>query len=263
VPSSREVYYLKGRDHDAHLVDRGLDWLVATCILGQYPTAYLVVPTMNALTDWGVSSVLNNDAARALANGQPIEIAKDILVFACAEGNLQHNPLDGPVLALYCTPQLLQRVHRAVQDLPLAIVSDYVPGLQPLLEKWDARPIEYANQPDVELPSLSNPIAEQAMCSLSRRVNVPLGLSHPLDYDAAIHAFRILKANGELIPFDQLPDWHIARGWSPENALQVTFLGRDVYDGKRIPFGESPWEPDQIGNWRSRAESASRQERIA
>jgi len=105
--------------------------------------------------------------------------------------------------------------------------------------------------------AVSNPVVEQALKSLTARVNLSTGLGHPSDKAAAVGAFRVLLAAGERYDPDEVAAWAASNGWGMAGARELSEIARGVIAGKRYRVEPSGWREDVLELWRREAEKES------
>ena len=108
-------------------------------------------------------------------------------------------------------------------------------------------------QPTPALPTITDPVVEAAMTSLTHAVNLSTGLKHPRDRSAAIHAFRILKRNRHQVDPAEIRSWAMSHGWGADDARELGEYAEGVLSGKAYKAGPSTWNPRIISIWRQDA----------
>jgi hypothetical protein len=133
---------------------------------------------------------------------------------------------------------------------------------------WRRRP---AVAPAVHL---SDPVVEVALRHLTARVYSrkriyapdhffcvrPLqGLQNPYHRTATIHLLKHLKYNYRPLESDEIRDWAVANGWSPEDAEQLAEYAAGVSAGKHYHTLPDPWGRWAFDRWRDEAGADEKQ----
>ncbi len=172
------------------------------------------------------------------------------------------------------TPQTLKKIGHRVEPVVVACWPtaqhleqiETVTGLKALgVVPWDEDEIDtwrsargavdlLGKLPASTAPSISDPVVEAAMKSLTDRVNLSTGLSHPSDRSSAIQAFKILKGNDH--PFDprEIRAWAMANGWEAEDARNLSDYAERVLSGKKCRTDHPMWKSDIIEIWQDQAD---------
>lgn len=104
-----------------------------------------------------------------------------------------------------------------------------------------------------------NLIVEEALKSLSNRVNVSTGLAHPLDSDSAKELFKILKENGHRLQKAEIIVWAMQNGWASRHASELGELGERIGGGGHVLIkNKDRWKEGIYEEWQSRAHGAQR-----
>jgi hypothetical protein len=161
-------------------------------------------------------------------------------------------PHPGPVVVSFWPGiEDLEQLDSAQELKALAVV----PWLEEYIDTW--RAARGANdllgtRATPEAPTLSDPVVEAALRSVTRMINVSTGLANPRDRSTAIHSFKILRRNGHTIDPGEIPAWAMANGWGAEDARELGELARGVLAGRGYRAGASPFRSDIIRVWREK-----------
>jgi len=97
-------------------------------------------------------------------------------------------------------------------------------------------------------------IVENALISLTRRVNVSSNLTNPSDKGAAVSLFRILKDHEIMFDPDEVEIWALRNEWKSKGAKNLRSIAQGILDGKRLQGGKDNWAPDVFNHWKSNEE---------
>jgi hypothetical protein len=109
-------------DPDAASLKRGLGWLEAEAERRPGATAWIATASKAAVRRGVVAAVLGASVARALAAGRAVPYSRRRELKLVTDRNLPARGLDGPVLAIYPTRRLLDRLGRLPGVAALAVV---------------------------------------------------------------------------------------------------------------------------------------------
>lgn len=99
-----------------------------------------------------------------------------------------------------------------------------------------------------------SPLVIEALKSLSARVNVSTGLTHPIDESAAKELFKMLHKEAEQLPGSDVTMWAVSNGWQDEDARKLGELAEKIGNGGRVVVKHKDvWAPDIMAQIRARA----------
>jgi hypothetical protein len=127
-----------------------------------------------------------------------------------------------------------------------------VPLVEEEIASWrSARAAIDLLETEAERPvaQISDPVVRAALESLTQRVNLGSGSSHPKDRDAAIQMFRLLHRATSRIDPDEIITWAIANGWPPRDAAALARIGTGVVAGHRYHTRDAEWTDEIINKW--------------
>lgn len=157
---------------------------------------------------------------------------------------------DGPVLALYPSSKLLDKIDGIPGVTSVLVVPWLEIEVDPWIKTWLALPL--GSTQDVKAPSYDmDPVLISALRSLTERVNLSTGIGHPLDHSAAIWMFRILRKGGVKFDPGAVKGWLMSEGkWTPQGANAVQKVAANIIAGKGLHAGQQAWAPDILKQWK-------------
>jgi hypothetical protein len=189
MSTTKRFYFdIQGRDDQA--LKEGFAWLIGEASDGR---GIVTVPGLQQVEKLvpGLSTV---EAQRLKQEKRLQRSGTTIELVTRRTGALR--PMAGaPVLAVWVDDEQLEKLER---ERPSAICA--IPWHRSDLDRWrDAySPTEMrSGTPAAGKSTITNPVVECALKSLTSRVNLSTGLTHPSDRAAAVGLFRILKGGGE------------------------------------------------------------------
>lgn len=213
--------------------------------------AVLYLPSKQQV-EWGfIPQAIGDGPAKALKKGQSVTIGRGSITLE-TEQTARWIPQDARVvLGVYPSKVMLDRID-AAGHVELVVIAD------PTEAEWTRwhdtwQPIVPGRAAVATAAALS-PFLEEAMRSLTGRINLSTGLTHPRDRAAAIHLFRFLDQSGEAFDAAELRAWAARNGWTPDGANQLREVAQGVLDGKRFQAGslKESWSSDYLDEMRDR-----------
>lgn len=231
-----------GRDDNAIRI--GLRWLLRWAAEhGQ--TAAISVYALDNLRR--LENVLGTAAIKTLAAGDTYRTGNATIELITQRRN--PGRFAGPVLAIWTNDKRL----RDLDELGTAAICA-IPFTEGAIDEWKAAwgPTDLRSGGEATRATISNPVVEAALRSLSAAVNLSTGLAHPDDRAAAVDLFRILMSAGERYNPTEIRAWAARNGWGTSDADELATVASAIADGKRLR-GASHWTSDALSHWRAEA----------
>lgn len=251
---NRVSVYIKSQGPNIQAIKKGLSWLISICNSTQKCNALLAFLGKSQFRRV-MSEVIDERVVKALAKGERIKLPNSPVELSLLTERQRFYSWDGPVLAIYPTKKLLDKIDGLFGVTHILVVPWYLEEIQFWIDTWSAHELG-SPPPKAKKRLVSNPVVEEALRSLTARVNVSTGLSHPLDKASAIDLFKRLKAEGEYFDPNEVRAWLVAEGnWKPEHADEVAKVAKGIIEGKRLKGARRRWRKDIVKYWREEAES--------
>lgn len=98
-----------------------------------------------------------------------------------------------------------------------------------------------------------SPLTEQALMTLTTRINLATGLDHYSDDSAAKEILKLLREEGEYLDGAEIAGWAAGRHWKPEHAKRLGELADHIASGGRVVIRDKGrWPKDIIERLRER-----------
>lgn len=98
-----------------------------------------------------------------------------------------------------------------------------------------------------------SPLLEHALKSLTIRVNLATGLSHPADESSAKELFKLLHEEGERLVASEISAWAGRNGWKSSEAQKLGALAEKIgAGGKVVVRNKNQWRDDIIAQLKAR-----------
>lgn len=102
------------------------------------------------------------------------------------------------------------------------------------------------------------PIVEEALKSLTIRVNLSTGLLHPQDECAAKELFQMLSKAGELLHATEIAEWASRNNWQDKHAKALGELAQKINQGGRVVIRhKGQWKADFMKQLRARVAAST------
>lgn len=264
MATGRKAFYtsLDNEGPKPYVVIEGVRWIEK-----QGQDAIVVVATLDNLSL--LNSSLGPDRVRRLQASETVLLGNSVRLTAATERKMVHS-WPGPMLVLYPAKELLDKVDSIIGVTSVLVVPWLKADVQDWIRTWGAEELSAgesrageggANESGPGVNS-GQGILRAALSSLSRRVNVSTGLSHPGDKAAAIELFTILRDARIPCEAEEVKSLLLSLfAWSPQQANQVRDLVADLQAGKRPRkhkgYDRPLWNPNIFQLWREEAQAAA------
>jgi len=248
--SSREAFFVNSEGPDDTAALKAFQWLLkrseSNCFLA-----------VNVYGNLGgvISGVLGDEAIKVLKKTGTLRL-KNKNIILVTERNFIYDGKNSPLLGFYPTRSFLDKLD-SIQNLSAILI---LPWIMKNIEPWirTRNAVDLETQQRVEEPRLiDNKVVVQALKSLTATVNVSTGITHPLDKEAAVQTFTILRDAGESFNPADVKAWLIRFGkWNATDAQEVAAVAQKVLDRRRLRKGRPHWRKDILKIWREEAEQA-------
>jgi hypothetical protein len=211
----------------------------------------LLIPTKSQLDGTVIDASLGSSECKSLSSGQKVNVT-DSLSLKCETirtfKSYSHTDI---ILCVFPSEKMLDLVD-SMDGLEIAII---VPWFDEDADKWKKtwNPVVLGEIPSKPEYLIDNPVVEEAMKKLTKRVNLSTGLSHPRDKGAAVEILRILRNNGENFNPDALKAWALRNGWIPKGAEDLRIYAQAIIERKPIRGDSNAWNPNIINILRESA----------
>jgi hypothetical protein len=230
----------------------GLRWLMDRLESGA--EGLIVAPTMSQFESSYLVDAIGDAVAQALRRNRVIAGPGGSRIRAETGQTFRRSSWrGGPVLVLWPSERLLDQLSDDTRVTELCAV----PWLFDELEDWIAghQATDLTGQGDAPAaPTITDPVVEKAMQSLTSRVNLSTGLGHPLDHDAAVGAFRALRRAGHRWTGDEIQAWAVAHGWTDRHARQLRGIAERIAAGRTVRSRGRGWREDIVAVWEAEVE---------
>jgi hypothetical protein len=242
VSTTRRSYFeAYGRDEEA--LTEGFSWLMRESVGGRGVVAVPGLRQVESLVP-GIKAAEARQLAKAkslVRSGVTIELATE---------RTRASVSGVPVLAVWVDDEMLEELERG---RPSALCV--IPWREEEIARWRAAyaPTEMRSGAAPEAATISNPVVERALESLTARVNLSSGLGHPSDKAAAVGTFRILRGGGEAYDVGEVGAWAANHGWGLHGGRELAAIAQGVLDGRSYRVGRHGWREDILEQWRADA----------
>lgn len=162
------------------------------------------------------------------------------------------------VIALWPDAKTLQNLDDVATIEALGVLTWNLEDVTPWAAGVGAE--DLLGEATIVLPAIGDPVVLGALRVLTNAVNLSTGLSHPSDWDHAVHSFRALRKKGHRLDGAEIEAWALANGWSYADASDVGQLAQEIAEGKakRTKSRGTNWKPtaQTFKLWREVAEEA-------
>lgn len=221
-------FFIHAYGPDAEAENNGVVWLAAeTARRGT--SGAIVVSGLDSISS--LSRAIGSEAAAFAQKNRYFTInGTRIEVFS---SRTQPPHFDGPVLVPWANDAMVN----AAEELgPPAICG--IPWAENDLAEWKHawNPVDPRTGKSVgEAPvTVSNPLVERALISLTSTANMATGIHHPSDEQQAKRLFKALYICGERLDEVEIRTWAISHNWQPRHADNLAELAGKIAAGRRV-----------------------------
>ena len=235
-----------GVDDDA--VKHGIKWLLEYAKNNGHSEAALFIETVSQIDN--LRRALGDRITDALIKNRSITSDGVAIVVLTGRGG-RVSFTKGPVLAVWTTDDRMA----TIDDMGSPAVCVVQWGDHDL-DAWKAAwsPVDVRTGSASPAVTITNPVVEAAMVSLTNRVNLSTGILHPSDKPAAINMFRLLRQSGEQFEPSEIRAWARQHGWRSRHADDLAELAQKIKDGKTVRGGDhGGWADNIVELWRQDA----------
>jgi len=250
-------YLVPATGPDVSKIELALLKLESICEeLGGNKDAILLIPTKNNLRGTSLETALGKDVADALYKGKSVKLNSGGNLKLETERTFRGLWRSDIILGVYVTKKMLNMIDDAKDAKAVIVVPWNIKDVKEWQMTWNPILIGESENKSSPKKLIENPVVEEALKTLTKRVNLSTGLSHPSDRDAAIELFRILLKNNELFDPVAIRAWAIRNGWTSEGADELKDIAEGVLKGKRYRVSPySSWAKDIIEQLRDAAKT--------
>lgn len=247
---NRTSHYIRSEGPKPDAVKRGLVWLLGLGRKENRKSALLAVPVMDNLSGV-IEEVLGERAIKALKQGSTVNLESVVSVSLLTERKDVFNH-QGPVIAIYPNKKLLDKIDNMRGVTDVLVIPWSLQEIQYWIETWQALELGASGNSPIE-QSFSNPVVEEALKSLTSRVNLRAGIAHPMDKAAAVDLFKKLKAAKIAYDPTEIRGWLVRHGWESDDADEVKDIAEKISQGRAVRSANGGWADDIVNLWRERA----------
>jgi uncharacterized ubiquitin-like protein YukD len=246
--SSKEAFFVNSQGPDDNSAKKAFQWLLKR----PEKNAFLAVPVYGTLKGV-ISNVLGNEAVKLLKKSGVLRLGNKDVVLVTERKHI-YDGKNLPLLAFYPTRGFLDKLDSIPNVSAMLVVPWIMKKVEPWIRTWNAMELEAQGSMEAPEELVSNKVVVQALKSLTATVNVSTGITHPLDKEAAIQTFTILRNAGELFNPVDVKAWLIRYGnWDATDAQEVADIAQKVLERRRLRKGRSHWRKDILKIWREEA----------
>ena len=247
---ARKSLFIKSQGPDKTSVKKAFSWLVQN----SKPRGFIAIHGYGNL-DGVIRNVIGDAATKALrSQGRLADSKTEILLVT--QNKLIYDAQNSPLVAFFPSAKLLDQLDSIENVSAMLVVPYRLSEVEPWIRTWNATELGQAEKP--EQPLVSNKVVEEALKSLTGRVNVSTGIVHPSDRSAAIQMFEILRDAGETFTPEEVKAWLTAKGgWKATYAQEVADVARKILEGRKLKSEGQAWADNILDQWRESARSTS------
>jgi hypothetical protein len=220
----------------------------------------LLIPTKHNIQGTTLEIVVGKRVAKALLKGKLIKLLEDVYMKLETQRTFIHTRGVDVIIGVYVTEKMLDQIDDRKNVKIVIIVPWLMDEAANWRKTWNPQiPGEALAVPEI---LINNPVVEEALRALTRRINLSTGLSHPRDEAAAIELFHVLVDNREGYDSNSIKAWALRNNWDSSGANQLKEIAQAILDGKSLRGDKySHWSPNLIEILRENARNLDSKEK--
>jgi len=201
----------------------------------------LFVPGKDNLKGTTIEEALPPEVMKRLKRGEEVALPNNSSLKVETVRTFRGSYSTNAIIAIYAYKEMLNKID-SMKRLDYVIV---VPWLKKDLDDWIStwNPTIDGEPSKIKTEIIKNPIVKEVLKSLTVRVNLHTGLTHPSDKASAVQIFKELLKHGIRYDSDLIRIWAMQNGWTPEGADQLKEIAQGILEGKR-------YRTDKRQHWR-------------
>lgn len=140
------------------------------------------------------------------------------------------------ILAIHPTKKMIDTLNDLKNAYAIILVPWLKEEVQEWISVWSPKIIDGKNQKPDAL--VINPGVEMALKSLTERINLLSGLSHPSDKYSAIQLIEALYQNQINFNPKNLKIWALKNNWTSDGAIKLFEIAQNILSGKKLKSGK-------------------------
>lgn len=203
-----------GPDHEA--LKTAFAGAFQVCVQNDITSITLLVPAKGAFPSTVVGTFLGDKVTKALCKGETVKIAENLVMRLESPKTFSPHKSYGMVIGVYLS-QKDQNVLDAVSSAKAIVLLPWTEAEGKMwLSTWNATVLGKSTW-QVQQTTFPQDV-EDDLLSLTRRINLSTGLSHPLDKKAAQETLSGIKHRGHRLVPDDVRKWALRNNWQPDDA---------------------------------------------
>src|SRR5690606_24033833 len=151
----------------------------------------------------------------------------------------------------YPNKKLLDKIDNMRGVTDVLVIPWSLQEVQYWIDTWQA--IEFGASEHQTETTFSDPVVEEALKSLTSRVNLSSGIAHPRDKATAVDLFKKLKVAKIAYDPSEIRGWLVRHSWRSDDADAVKDIATKIQQGKSVRAAQGGGADDIVSVWRERA----------
>lgn len=212
----------------------------------------LLLPTLRQLEYPVFHEALTPQVCAVLRKKRRLDLRQGVQMLLATERTFRDSASADVVVAIYPSSKALDMLDTARVGLALIVVPSSMEGIQEWCRTWDAQVMGREHPEPQRL--IENPLLEEALFSITARVNLSTGVAHASDKACAVRAFEILRDAGQMTATrEDIRGWAVRHDWRPRDADELAGLAQAVAEGRRPrTTARAGWREDILDCWQER-----------
>lgn len=209
-------YLIENHGPDQEAIKTAFAGAFQVCVQHGITSITLLVPAKGAFPTTVVGTFLGDKVTKALCKGETVRIGDDLNMDLESAKTFAPYKSYGMVIGVY----LSQKDQNALDSVSSAKAIVLLPWTEEegkaWMSTWNATVLGKSTW-QVQQTAFPQDV-EDALLSLTHRINLSTGLSHPLDKKAAQDTLSGIKRRGHRIDPEDIRKWALRNDWRPDDA---------------------------------------------
>ena len=216
MSASTPRYLIENHGPDSDAIKTAFAGAFEVCVQNGITSITLLVPAKGAFPTTVVGTFLGANVTKALCKGETVKITENLSMDLESPKTFSPFKSYGMVIGVYLSPKDQNILDSASSAKAIVLLPWTEEDGKTWLSTWNPTVLGKSTW-QVQQAAFPQDV-EDALLSLTRRINLSTGLSHPLDKKAAQETVSGIKRRGHRLDPEDIRKWALRNNWQPDDA---------------------------------------------